>query len=135
MTDKEKKMLIDKVVELKDWQPIATPSLDKLLSFIGSIQEEPVSENLQEEISRYFNGWVKDYEYNSAVMPDFTCASIEDCKDIARHFANWQKQQIMKEAVEIPVIVSGEMPAVAFGLPGTSLKKGDKVKISIWKKR
>jgi len=31
------------IEKLKAWQPIATPSLDKLLSFIDPLQEDPVS--------------------------------------------------------------------------------------------
>ena len=39
MTDKEK--IRAEIERLKEWQPIASPSLNKLLSFIDSLQEEP----------------------------------------------------------------------------------------------
>lgn len=58
--------------------------------------EKPGSEELENEIQDFFNRWKEDSEYNQAVMPNFKCASLEDCKNIARHFAKWQKKQMMK---------------------------------------
>lgn len=59
---------------------------------IDALKQKLISKDLEEEISNYFNGWSNDSEYKQAVMPDYSCVSVEDCQNIARHFANWQKQ-------------------------------------------
>jgi hypothetical protein len=56
--------------------------LSSLLSFIDSLQEEPVNEDLDKEIERYYADWDEKPRYIQT----------------ARHFANWQKQQIVKSA-------------------------------------
>ena len=59
---------------------------DKLLTFIDSLDvtEEPVSKDLDEEMSRFFH---QEYGYCC-----FTQTAI--------HFANWQKAQIMNNAID-----------------------------------
>lgn len=54
-----------------------------------------VSKDLEEEIERYFTLWY-DNEGGGCIKPDRWLNNLEDCMDIARHFAEWQKQQIMK---------------------------------------
>ncbi len=61
--------------------------------------QEPVNEELEKEINAFLAGWSEDDEYGSAVKPDCYCAGLEDIKDIARHFAQWQKEQMMKNAI------------------------------------
>lgn len=51
----------------------------RFLDFLDSLQDKPVSENLEEEIER-FNSQPESNHY----------------KQTARHFANWQKGQMMK---------------------------------------
>ena len=63
---------------------------------INSIKVEDV--DLEEEVEKYFEGWEDDSEYNDAVKPDYTGVSVEECKDIARHFAAWQKLKDNEEA-------------------------------------
>lgn len=58
-------------------------ALDDILRFIDSIPEEPASEDLEEEYEKYF----KAHEIDIVLNP------YTNCKDIARHFAEWQKQQ------------------------------------------
>lgn len=64
-------------------------ALAKLLSFLDTLEsEKPMNqEGLEEEIKRY----------GREEMP---VVLESDLNDIARHFANWQKEQMMKEAVE-----------------------------------
>ena len=50
---------------------------DDILRYIDSLQEEPVSEDLEEEIGRYFKENGDKWTYT----------------DVARHFAKWQKEQ------------------------------------------
>ena len=65
--------------------------------------QEPVNEELEKEINAFFAGWCEEDEYGSAVKPDFYSAGLEDIKDIARHFAQWQKEQMMKDAIEVKI--------------------------------
>ena len=55
-----------------------------LLLMLDSLQEEPVSEDLEGEIKRYLH---EVYDRDTTVG------------DIARHFANWQKGQMMKDTI------------------------------------
>lgn len=112
--------------------------LDKLLSFIDTITEEH-NEDLEEEIERCWkemfpNGW-----------SDYTLLTLtyEEHKAFAHHFAEWQKQQMMKDAVEGTVkyeIGSAEIPqcdrryqVLSDPTPIANAKLGDKVKIIILK--
>lgn len=95
----------------------------ELLSFANSLLKEPISENLEEEIER-FNSQPESNHY----------------KQTARHFAKWQKEQMMAKAVEREVkIDAGGYPYI----DATELydyvseeplaKAGDKVKVLIIK--
>ena len=54
--------------------------------------KEPVSEDLESEIRHYYNTIVDDgFDFPS-------------CAEIARYFANWQKEQMMKDARIYPLI-------------------------------
>ena len=62
-------------------------SLKSLLSFIDSMQEEPVSEDLENEIVR----WEDSFKQGPASM---------GYKETAIHFAEWQKNHIWTEETE-----------------------------------
>ena len=63
---------------------------DEILSFIDSLQEQPVNENLEEEIKR--NVYDPLFDLNGVAIKGATgYLTVEDVADIARHFANWQK--------------------------------------------
>lgn len=87
----------------------------QILQFIDSLPEEPVSEDLEEEYDKYF----KAHETDIVLNP------YTNCKDIARHFAEWQEkkmlgiaeafyqqgryeqeQEMMKDAVELHIVES-----------------------------
>ena len=51
-------------------------------SVLNSLKEEPVSEDLESEIQRYYVDWDEHPEYVQT----------------ARHFAKWQKEQMMAKA-------------------------------------
>lgn len=98
-------------------------ALESLLQFIDSIQE-PASEDLEEEIDRYYSDWQFDDD-----------TIYEDMRDICRHFAEWQKQQIIKDAIDA-TILDIDAQTVELGLWPEKLldiKEGDKVKIIIVK--
>lgn len=148
MTDKE--IIKAEIERLKEENSIGLSEYDagfcnavgetcrKLLSFINSLPEEPVSEDLTEEFNRFL-----DNEEGMPRMwhPD---EQLEWGKDIARHFAQWQREQMMKDAYDatvgegnpgvpqfgesIPIIENGDMIL----LP-KSFKYGEKIKVIVIK--
>ena len=60
--------------------------LDKLLSFIDSLPEDAGSNDLDEEIVNWCNNGDLGFDFDYEAIRDTAC-----------HFANWKKQQLMKE--------------------------------------
>ena len=107
--------------------------LKDLLDYIDSLQEEPVSEELEEEIT-------KCYKSRIDLM-----MTRKQFGEIIHRFTNWQKRQMMKDAVNGIVHNFGndEIAAVHYndpkGVPmsyfvsSKCLNAGDKVKLIIIK--
>ena len=89
---------------------------------------DKIDKSLEEEIDR-FEDWMETY--NQADYPtSFTT------RDIARHFAKWQKEQMLKDAVEGVVFdADNEGNHIGyFKLPkDSSFMNGDKVRIVVLK--
>ena len=101
MTDKEKiKAEIERRIEIATGEQYL--SLKSLLSFIDSMQEEPVSEDLEQEIEQYMNH--NYYVDEEGIICDRNHPKLDFCEDkfkeVARHFANWQKNHIWTEESE-----------------------------------
>ena len=101
--------------------------LDNSCQSCDNLQEEPVSEDLEEEIDNY----VKRNGYDGL-------DSKEEVKYIANHFANWQKEKMMKEAKEAQVILTRITnatlaPSLSSVILDDSFKEGDKVKVILIK--
>jgi hypothetical protein len=82
-------------------------------------KEQP-SEDLEEEIKRY--------------IPRDQCPVPDLMEAVARHFAEWQKEQMLKDAVEGEVMMNAlhpHEPRVTASYPNCPYKFGDKVKIVI----
>lgn len=105
----------------------------QIKSFIDSLPEEH-NEDLEEEIENYINrnfsegcdgGMLSDSE------PNLGGVTYCDLAKLARHFAEWQKQQMMKDATdgEITLDIDGN---IRLNCPDV-LYVGDKVKIIIIK--
>lgn len=45
-----------------------------------------VEVDIEKEINKYFADWITDSEYGDAVKPNYCGCSLDDCKDIAKHF-------------------------------------------------
>ena len=92
MTDKVQKIR-EEVERLKEWQPIASPSLNKLLSFIDSMQEEPVSEELEEASKEWLRPQLdKSYvNYGEVKMMELTHFDGYAMLDAIEFGAKWQK--------------------------------------------
>ena len=96
--------------------------------------KEFVSEELEEEIGRW---------YEEDASEEFEQVLWKDICKCARHFANWQKLQLMKDAMDGVVdedyfIMIGNETWIDIdpsmqNKPAFGLKKGDKVKILILK--
>ena len=115
---------------------IVMEELRHLLSFIDSLPEEKVSdstpleepgENLKSELHNYIE------QHKSELSGYF------DIRRVARHFANWQKQQMMKDAVECNVgwcdglLLDYTQQQQDKALDKIGAKIGDKVKLIIIK--
>lgn len=110
--------------------------IDDLLSIK---EEEPVSEDLEEEINKVA------VELFDKLLPqdgDFiTEVSFRECVEtIARHFANWQKEQMMKDAISGAFIRRNKYTKQnvlnGFSVTCEQIQKfnnGDKVKVIIIK--
>lgn len=114
-------------------------TLTDLEDFIDSFPKEPANEDLEEEIERCWKemfpiGW-----------SDYTLLTLtyEQHKAFANHFAEWQKLQMMKDAVEGEVIYQIGSSIIAptdikYKVMSdrvyiSNVKLGDKVKIIIVK--
>ena len=113
-----------------------------IIEVIDYIQEKsekpinPICEELEEEIKR----WLKEGEITDTRFDDYDDNDIEAT---ARHFAQWQKEQMMKEAyIESRIVDDGRMeiegnplpclnPIIL--LPYPQFKPGDRVRIIIIK--
>lgn len=101
----------------------------RLLSYIDSL--DPGSDELEEEICRYINQGYKDQE------------AVEDLNDVARHFADWQKQQMTRLAISAEIVADLDPHGADYGLQKLEIghnelellgiKNGTKVKIIVIK--
>ena len=105
-------------------------------AYIDSLQEEPVSEDLEKEIQDYYNSR-REYggRYN-AVIPVYR----HQLADIASHFAQWQKQQLMAKAVDATVHIDAggypyipQMELYDYDKDIPLAKEGDKYKVILIK--
>ena len=72
---------------------------NKVFAILDTMQEEPVSEDLEEEIEQYclHHGYLDSFK-------DCSYTFNEQVGDIARYFANWQKEHLMKDAIDGEVL-------------------------------
>lgn len=126
---KEIKGRIRKNVYL-DYHEGYNDALKRTISIIESMEEESVSEDLEKEIINYIG-------FPQEVDEDISTTMI---RKAARHFANWQKEQMMKDAVEGTVeepecllwrIISDDLEGLF--VVNNNLHDGDRVKIIIIK--
>ena len=98
------------------------------LPLIDSLQQEQPEVDLEEEVKRYYSD---NFAYISSDQPTLSILT-----NIARHFTEWQKEQMMKEAVEgeIQMRYSGCLCAKTIrSINEDKFKFGDKVRIIVVK--
>lgn len=105
---------------------INTEDIDSAVDFIiDSMQEEPINEDLEEELSAYVNS--EEYLNNIGTSGLLL---------IARHFADWQKSQLSKCSCELKVPEYEGTPttgSVQLDFPKGIFKAGEKIKLLIIK--
>lgn len=110
MTDKELiKQEIKKLIERAQAERVLHPQTilsaknflliedyNKLLSFIDSLQEEPASDGLEEEIKSWIPAHIEGGDESREVV-------IEWSEIVARHFAEWQREKDYKMYAHVPL--------------------------------
>ncbi len=109
-------------------------ALKDILKFIDSLPEEPVSEDLEEFATQLANEYFPD-ELNIWARPNHEARYLYDA---CIRTANWQKEQMMKDAVEGEItddVLSKHLHCDAgkFIEAWDKFNSGDKVKIIIIK--
>jgi hypothetical protein len=94
---------------------------DDILSFIDSMQEEPVSEDLEEAADNALNNVLNTHEI----------VNVRSCLEMFRFGANWKKEQLIKEAIN--GIARPDDGEVWCDLRPFNFKDGDKLKLIIIK--
>ncbi len=101
-------------------------ALGKIISRIDSMKE-PIDNDLDEEIVNWCNHGDFGFDYM-------------DIRDTVHHFANWQKQQLMEDALDCSIIMHPNDRFANYSISAyvpplhpasTYISKGDKVKIII----
>ena len=106
--DKALELLTPSVVDPQPEEPIEYNPFD---DFRHTDSEEPISEDLLDEIH---NRWEDDPHTKWPKCP------YKDFKNIAHHFADWQKQKMMKDAVD--VWYDEETATFSYGKPFRNFK-------------
>lgn len=101
----------------------------ELLSFLSTLESgKPVPKNLDEYAQS-----VEDY-HDVGDESGYLCTRFGDIKDAVIAGAKWQKEQMMKEAVDATVhLEPGSTPVIEIGVGRFGLKVRDKVKVIIVK--
>ena len=93
--------------------------VEHLEKFIDSMPKEPANEDLEKEINRFFNEWqnvlcdedcCNEGGFCCVLNEELKPVSLLHCRKIAKHFANWQKQQMLKDAVGGEVLHAAAYP-------------------------
>lgn len=114
-----------------EWKSMSLQEKKELIASLSKdIPQNPANEDLEKEINRQILHWDV---YCGALRCDENPAYLSNIKELARHFANWQKAQLLKDAID--AVVSEDLtgsPRVIVGVPNEFRRK-DKVKIVVIK--
>ena len=73
-------------------------ALDRIESFINSFSKESINKDLEKEISTWIPAHISGGDNDE--LKDTKNVITEWAGIVARHFAEWQKEQMLKDAVE-----------------------------------
>ena len=119
--------------------------LEELLAFLDSLQQEQPDKSLEEEIETWIPAHISIR--TDETLPINPTELAEICKEwgkcVARHFAEWQKEQMLKDAIHYVVQDDLDSHGASYNIPfiriGTVALKpkgigvGDKVKVIVLK--
>ena len=71
--------------------------LNRLISFIDSLQQEQPEVNLEKEVDKE---WRECYPIDEGMGDEKAVLVIEQFHRIARHFAEWGRKQVLQEIYE-----------------------------------
>ena len=86
----EQKDLLEGFELQSDFRRGETAAYSAIISFLSTLESEKPME-LEEEVKRYYSD---NFDYISSDQPTLSILT-----NIARHFTEWQKEQMMKEAI------------------------------------
>lgn len=86
-------------------------ALCKVEEIIDSMQEEPVNEDLEKELARWMN------EHFNKDMSRYSGRYLTNNSllEFARHFVDWQKRQMMKDAIPAKIESSPDPHGADYG--------------------
>lgn len=114
--------------------------LKQVLDYIDKVQEEPVSEELENELNKYIKDYFtidreqldrfgieeKDYMYSM---------DKSDMLALVEHFTKWQKEQMMAKAIDAHCFGFQGAALFSFRLPADNYLVGSEVKVIVVKER
>lgn len=92
-------------------------ALRTVLHYIDSLQEEPISEDLEKELARLLKDCEIDSEY---IHQDFLHI-------VANHFANWQKQQMEAYRIEHCKSLTNEQAELEDNFVSSHVEKNNRI--------
>ena len=120
--DEAMKKLDEKIAIVKQRKTWDGVDVDKYMDEVrGREPEKPM--DLEEEVKRYYSD---NFAYISSDQPTLSILT-----NIARHFTDWQKEQMMKEAVEGIVTTRSMAGNIVTAHVDYHYKDGQKVRIVI----
>ena len=109
-------------------------ALDDIGQFLDTLLKGS-SESLQEEIETWIPAHISIR--TDETLPINPTELADACKEwgkcIARHFAEWQKQQMLKDAEECELYWDGDFLAIDLNMTALGYSKRDKVKVIVLK--
>ena len=94
----ERQKNLEKIGQETVLNEMIAAELNRLISFVTSLQQEQPEADLEKEIETYFKGWYMDETDQGYILhtPD-DHAGLMSVKQVARHFAEWGRKQVLQE--------------------------------------
>lgn len=140
----EKELIRSEILKMKDQTVIglseydcghengANEMCDKILAFIDTLPGEPLSDDMEVEFGSYLQRVFKVRKEGNVYKTDGLKISPYDLANLACYFANWERAQMMKGAIEgeigdiTPLIEVGEINNYLNYVKAHGLKTGTK---------
>jgi len=134
MLDKDKKELKDGIISIFERFNVLDHTIGDLrndiLKYINSIQEEPVSDDFEEALTKEWKGYNDRGAATVDALEDNT-QELTFAKGFYRG-AKWKNEQMMAKAIEKVADYTMSVPSIHMSLP-LGVEVGDKVKVIVIK--